>query len=65
MNMFLSEFAVDNLNYSVPKGLMLKSVDVINGLLYELSTYNTNIKRDYFYDSFTPLSKENIDYEIV
>jgi penicillin-binding protein 1A len=65
MKMFLNEFAEENLKYELPKELKLQSVDVINGLLYEVSGFNYNIKRDYFYNGFVPLSKENLDYQIV
>jgi penicillin-binding protein 1A len=65
MNQFLNEFAKPNLKYDKPNELKWLSVDVRNGLLYETKGYNYDIKRDYFYDGFIPLSKENLDYQIV
>ena len=65
MKFIMNEIAPNNTGYILPKKLKLQSVDIINGLLYEISNESKNIKRDYFYEGFTPLLRDNLDLEIV
>ena len=65
MKFIMDEIAPTNTGYILPNNLKLLSVDIIDGLLYEVSRDSKNIKRDYFYKGFTPLLRENLDLEIV
>ena len=64
MRMILNEFAPNSSSYIAPSNLKLMDVEIINGLLYE-SNGNKNSKRDYFFKGFTPLLRDNLEYDIV
>ena len=64
MKMILNELAPKSDTYDVPSDLTLMNVEIINGLIYE-SVGNKNTKRDYFFKGFTPLLRDNLEYEIV
>ena len=65
MKFILDIIAPKNNGYILPNNLKILSVDIIDGLLYEVSRESKNVKRDYFYKGFTPLLRENLDLEIV
>ena len=64
MHLILSEFGGNNQNpYQTPHTLKLMSVDVINGLIYEVGIDSKSVKKDYFYKGFTPLLRENLEFD--
>lgn len=65
MKFILNEIAPTSNGYPTPKSLKLISVDIIDGLLYEVITESKNVKRDYFYKGFTPLLRDNLEYDDV
>lgn len=64
MRMIMREFASQSNEYIIPNNLKLMNVEIINGLIYETNN-NKNTKRDYFFKGFTPLLRDNLDYDIV
>lgn len=62
MHMILKKYSKNNLFYDLPDNIHLQTVDIINGLLYEPITGH---KRDYFFEGFIPLDRNNLDYELV
>ena len=63
MKMIMDNFGGENEWYKVPDNLKLMDVQIINGLIYQKG--NNKSIRDYFYTGFTPLSRENLDYDKV
>lgn len=62
MKFILDEFGGKNKNpYQMPNNLKWMSVEVINGLLYNVKGINKNVKKDYFFQGFTPLLRDNLD----
>lgn len=65
MKLIMDEIALNSNGYEKPNSLKIMNVDIINGLIYKSTYVNQYTKRDYFYNGYTPLSKENLEYEIV
>lgn len=60
MSMILKKYSKNNLYYDTPNNLILKNVDIINGLIYE---GYPGLYRDYFYEGYIPLNRDNLEYD--
>lgn len=60
MSIILKKFSKNNLYYEKPNNLLLKKVDVIDGLIYEpvIGMYS-----DYFFNGYIPLKRDNLDLD--